>query len=51
LGRENRVPASPVSRGVFRVVLKRPKVLAEVKAQFKRPLKDAAAVNATRWAF
>jgi hypothetical protein len=38
--------ATPVE--VF--LAKRPKVLAEVKAQLKRPLKDAAAVNATRWA-
>jgi len=29
---------------------KQPKVLARVKAQLKAPLKDAAAVNATRWA-
>lgn len=28
----------------------RPAVLAKIKAQAKRPLKDAAAVNATRWA-
>jgi 5-methylcytosine-specific restriction endonuclease McrA len=28
----------------------KPKVLAHVKAQAKAPLKDAAAVNATRWA-
>jgi 5-methylcytosine-specific restriction endonuclease McrA len=28
----------------------RPAVLARIKAQAKRPLKDAAAVNATRWA-
>jgi 5-methylcytosine-specific restriction endonuclease McrA len=27
----------------------RPKVLAHIKAQAKRPLKDAAAVNSTRW--
>jgi 5-methylcytosine-specific restriction endonuclease McrA len=29
---------------------KRPAVLARIKATVKRPLKDAAAVNATRWA-
>ena len=29
---------------------KRPAVLARIKATAKRPLKDAAAVNATRWA-
>jgi hypothetical protein len=28
----------------------KPEVLAHIKAQLKRPLKDAAAVNATRWA-
>jgi 5-methylcytosine-specific restriction endonuclease McrA len=29
---------------------KRPEVLARIKANAKRPLKDAAAVNSTRWA-
>ena len=38
--------ATPVE--VF--LAKRPDVLARVKAQLKAPLKDAAAVNATRWA-
>jgi hypothetical protein len=38
------------ARPVEEFLAGRPKVLARVKAHAKRPLKDAAAVNATRWA-
>jgi 5-methylcytosine-specific restriction endonuclease McrA len=38
------------SRLVEDFLADRPAVLARIKAQAKRPLKDAAAVNATRWA-
>ena len=38
------------ARPVEEFLAGRPKVLARIKAQAKRPLKDAAAVNSTRWA-
>lgn len=38
------------ARPVEEFLADRPKVLARIKAQAKRPLKDAAAVNSTRWA-
>ncbi len=38
------------ARPVEEFLAGRPKILARVKAHAKRPLKDAAAVNATRWA-
>ncbi len=38
------------ARPVEEFLAGRPKVLARVKAHAKRPLKDAAAVNSTRWA-
>jgi 5-methylcytosine-specific restriction endonuclease McrA len=38
------------ARPVEEFLAKQPKVLARIKAQAKRPLKDAAAVNSTRWA-
>jgi len=38
------------ARPVEEFLAKQPKALARIKAQAKRPLKDAAAVNSTRWA-
>ena len=38
------------ARPVEEFLAGRPKVLARIKAHAKRPLKDAAAVNSTRWA-
>jgi len=38
------------ARPVEEFLAKQPKVLARIKAQARRPLKDAAAVNSTRWA-
>jgi hypothetical protein len=38
------------ARSIEEFLAGRPAVLARIKAQAKRPLKDAAAVNSTRWA-
>ena len=38
------------ARPIEEFLAKQPKALARIKAHAKRPLKDAAAVNATRWA-
>jgi 5-methylcytosine-specific restriction endonuclease McrA len=35
---------------IEKFLAKKPEVLKQIKAQAKRPLKDAAAVNSTRWA-
>jgi 5-methylcytosine-specific restriction endonuclease McrA len=38
------------ARSIEEFLAKKPSVLARIKAQLNRPLKDAAAVNSTRWA-
>lgn len=38
------------TQDVEQFLLKKPDLLKQIKAQQKRPLKDAAAVNSTRWA-
>lgn len=38
------------AKPIEQFLAKKPELLAKIKAQTKRPLKDAAAVNSTRWA-
>lgn len=38
------------TQGIEQFLLKKPDILKRIKAQAKHPLKDAAAVNSTRWA-
>ena len=35
---------------IEKFLAKKPEIFKRIKAQAKRPLKDAAAVNSTRWA-
>lgn len=37
------------TQDIEKFLVKKPEVLKQIKAQAKRPLKDAAAVNSTRW--